>query len=212
MPVVLGDLGLEAIVSHAEHLAREGVGHDRLARLAGHLGHNASAADSTLPAVAHGVRGFGLLAHDLRECVRGHRVLQVHRPIVDVRRVRLLSIAASTTAHRLLVIQTSGALEGSGILMLGHVGAAERPILLLAGVERLVHVGEVRLDAHGWLGAAVHLSALAMDLGGRVTLRNARVVAGLLRAAQALLPVQLIQVRPDRICVESLQGHFVVHG
>ena len=197
MPAVLGDLCLEAIVSHAEHLAREGVSHDRLAGLAGHLGHNAGAADCTLPAVAHGVRGFGLLAHDLRESVRGHRVLQIHRPIMNVRRVRLLSIVASTATHWLLVIQTSGALEGSGILMLGHVGAAERPILLLAGVERLVHVGEMRLDANGWLGAAVHLGALAMDLGGRVTLRNARVVVRLLWAAQAFLPVQLIQMRPD---------------
>ena len=197
MAIVLGDLGLEAIVSHAEHLAREGVRHDRLARLAGHLSHHAGAADSTLPVVAHGVRGFGLLAHDLRKCVRSHRVLQIHRPVVNVRRVRLLSIAASTATHRLLVIQTGGALEGSGILLLGHVGAAERPILLLAGVERLVHVGEVWLDAHGWLGAAVRLSALAMDLGGRVALRNARVVVRRLRAAQAFLPVQLIQMRPD---------------
>ena len=197
MAAVLGDLCLEAIVSHAEHLACEGVRHDRLARLAGHLSHHAGAADSTLPVVAHGVRGFGLLAHDLRKCVRSHRVLQIHRPVVNVRRVRLLAIAASTTDQWLLVIQTGGALEGSGILMLAHVGAAEWPILLLAGVERLVHVGEMRLDANRWLGAAVHLSALAMDLGGRVTLRNARVVVRLLWAAQAFLPVQLIQMRPD---------------
>lgn len=36
VPIVLG-LGFETIVSHAEHLARKGVGHDSLARLAGHL-------------------------------------------------------------------------------------------------------------------------------------------------------------------------------
>ena len=65
LAVVMASLRFQAVVSHAEHLTREGVRHDRLARLTRNLSHNACATDTLSPTVADGMRRLWLLPHGL---------------------------------------------------------------------------------------------------------------------------------------------------
>ena len=60
------------------------------------------------------------------------------------------------------------------------------------------------LHAHLLLRLAV-IGVLAMNLRWRVTLSDPRIVL----ACLSLVCIHALQVRPDRICVESLRGQLV---
>ena len=132
---------------------------------------------------------------------------------MNIRSVRLLSIS---TAQR-LVIQTRRSLERPRVLLLlDHVVCANgrpRRTLLLARVERLIHVRYLGLDANRRLATVVHICALPGDLSGRMTLSDTWVGGdtGLLRPIYSFLAVDLVEMGANGVRVEGLQGHFVRH-
>lgn len=79
-------------------------------------------------------------------------------------------------------------------------------------MKSLVHCGELGFDRNR--GFAMAVIEFPLYLCWRVTLCDAVLITtcilgGYLHAI--LLPIELIQVRSNRICVESLHSHFMVH-
>ena len=120
---------------------------------------------------------------------------------MNVGRVLLLS------AGNRLIVKAGRALESPTFVVCWHV----RPdVPLLARVESLIHLSEVRFDTDtGALGIVASL--LPLYLCGRVTLCNASIGVAIALVRCASHATFLSEVRSDRVCVEGLHGKLVGH-
>ena len=120
---------------------------------------------------------------------------------MDIGRVLLLS------AGNRLIVQAGRALESPTFVVCWHVRS---DVPLLARVESLIHLSEVRFDTHtGALGIVASL--LPLYLRGRVTLCNASIGVAIALVRCASQATFLSEVRSDRVCVEGLHGKLVGH-